>query len=61
MADDFKYSQQLLDDVAKADEESQQRIQQQAPAPKKKRGLLGVLSDTFIGKRVGPRKEYEDL
>ncbi len=60
MADDFKYSQQLLDEVAAADQQSQQAVAPPA-APKKKRGLLGVLSDTFIGKKVGPRKEYEDL
>ena len=60
MADDFKYSQQLLDEVAAADRQSQQAVAPPA-APKKKRGLLGVLSDTFIGKKVGPRKEYEDL
>lgn len=60
MADDFKYSQQLLDEVTAADEQAKQQVAPQ-PTPKKKRGLLGVLSDTFIGKKVGPRKEYEDL
>lgn len=59
MADEFKYSK-YLDDVVNADEQAKQAVQP-AAEPKKKRGLLQTLSDSFIGKKVQPRKEYEDL
>lgn len=57
--DDFKYSK-TLNEVMEADEQAKQALQPATP-PKKKKGLLGILSDTFIGQKVRPKKEYEDL
>ncbi len=56
--DDFKYSRSL-DEIMEADNQQQAAIA--PPAAKKKKGLLDTLSDTFIGKKIQPRKEYGDL